>query len=250
MPYGMYLSAEGAQAQAQRLEVLSNNLANVDTPGFKRQLAVFRARYAEETERGLDFPGSGSINDVGGGIYAQLTKTDFSAGPVQRSGIPTDLAIAGDGFFMIEKDGEKFVTRAGDFRTTTDGRLVTRQGHAVLNTAGVGITFDPDGGPVGFMADGGVTQSGVRTGQDIAVVLPESLERLQHAGGNLFRLQGEAAPVTGRRFATESLEMSGVKPALEMMELTETSRMFEANVSMIRYQDQMLAALVNRALRV
>ncbi len=60
MPYGLYISAQGAFAQSQRLEALANNLANVDTTGFKRDLAVFQARYANETEHGLDYPGSRS----------------------------------------------------------------------------------------------------------------------------------------------------------------------------------------------
>ncbi len=68
MPYGLYISAEGALAQSQRMEVIANNLANLDTPGFKRELAVFQARYAEAIEQGRDYPGSGSINDVGGGV--------------------------------------------------------------------------------------------------------------------------------------------------------------------------------------
>ena len=72
MPYGFYISAEGAHAQAKRLEILANNLANVDTAGFKRELAVFRARNAEATQRGEDVRGSGSLNDLGGGVLVLL----------------------------------------------------------------------------------------------------------------------------------------------------------------------------------
>jgi flagellar basal-body rod protein FlgF/flagellar basal-body rod protein FlgG len=73
MPYGLYLSADGAHSQAKRLEVVANNLANVDTVGFKRELAIFQAREAEATRRGEDYFGSGSVNDVGGGVDRSRT---------------------------------------------------------------------------------------------------------------------------------------------------------------------------------
>jgi flagellar basal body rod protein FlgG len=71
MPYGLYISAEGAQAQVARMEVIANNLANVETPGFKRDLAIFEARYAEAIEQGLQDPDTGELEDVGGGVLFQ-----------------------------------------------------------------------------------------------------------------------------------------------------------------------------------
>ena len=103
MPYGMYISAAGADVQSRRLQVLSNNLANVDTPGFKRELAVLQSRHAEAIERGEDYPDSRSINDVGGGVRLAETVTDFGGATVRQTGIPTDMAIEGDGFFLVER---------------------------------------------------------------------------------------------------------------------------------------------------
>ena len=68
MPYGMYISAEGAAAQSQRLEVIANNLANVDTAGFKQDVATFQARFAEAIQLGQAQAGDGSLNDIGGGV--------------------------------------------------------------------------------------------------------------------------------------------------------------------------------------
>ena len=82
MAYGMYISAEGAMAQSLRLETIANNLANVDTVGFKRDLALCQARLAEEAAMGLAPAGDGSINDVGGGVMVEATVTDFSPGPM------------------------------------------------------------------------------------------------------------------------------------------------------------------------
>jgi len=251
--YGMYLSAEGAQAQAKQLEVLSNNLANVATPGFKRQLAIFQARYAEAIDQGDDVPGSQSMNDLSGGIAVDATRTDFSQGPMKNTGVPTDVAVVGDGFFMVDKNGEKLLTRAGNFRVTSEGQLVTQQGYSVLNDGGSAVTVDPESGPIEFTDDGSIVQGfgadRQRIGQDLAIVLPTNLDSLEHVGENLFRSPEAPQPATDRRVAPEFLEQSSVQPALEMMRLIETSRAFEANMSLIKQQDQMLGSLLNRVLR-
>ena len=114
MSYGLYISAEGAHAQSRRVETLANNLANADTVGFKRDLAVLQARYSEETQRGLDYPGSQSVNDLGGGVKVAGTQTDFSAGAFKRTNVPSDMAIPGDGFFMVRRPDGDYLTRAGN----------------------------------------------------------------------------------------------------------------------------------------
>ena len=115
MPYGLYLSAEGAQAQNRRMEVVANNLANVDTVGFKRQLACFQARFTEAAEQGIELPGDGGLADLGGGVMLHDAQTDFSVGPLKHTRLPTDLAINGDGFFAVQKGKDVLLTRAGNF---------------------------------------------------------------------------------------------------------------------------------------
>lgn len=80
VPYGLCISAEGAQSQSLRMEVIANNLANVETTGFKRALAVIQARHSEAIEQGEDQAGSASINDIGGGTMVRQTLSDFSRG--------------------------------------------------------------------------------------------------------------------------------------------------------------------------
>ena len=247
MPYGMYLSAEGAWAQAARLEIIANNLANVDTPGFKKDLAVFQARYAEAIEQGLDSPGSGSVNDTGGGINIDSVVTDFSPGPLKQTGIPTDIAIDGDGFFVVIKDDQQMLTRAGDFRLGTDGRLLTQEGHPVQSADGGPVQIDVHL-PWHVTDNGHVSQAGTVT--PLALVMPASLGDLVKVGQKLF---APLAPVTpleegSRRVRSGFLETSGVKPTQEMMELIQTTRAFEANVALIQNQDEMLENLINRVL--
>lgn len=251
MPYGLYISAEGANAQSKRLEVIANNLANIDTVGFKRQLAVFQARYAEAIEEGLTPPGSGSIDDIGGGIMVSETRTDYSTGPLKHTKIPTDVAIKGEeGFFVVEKDGEIFLTRAGNFQITADGRLTTPQGYDVLNTEGAPITVNPFDPTLRIDERGTLRQVGLA--QDLALAKPESLGDLVRVGANLFKPLSEpqALSPNERAVAPGYLEQSSVRATSEMTEMIEAARVLEANVNMMKMQDQMLGGLVNRLMRV
>ena len=249
MPYGLYISAEGAHAQAKRLEVIANNMANVDTVGFKRELALFQARYAEEIQQGGESPGDGSLDDVGGGIMVAQTKTDFSSGPMKRTGIPTDMAIEGEGFFVVAKDGENYLTRAGNFRLTSRGELVTQQGYSVLGQSGAAVSLERPNEPFEVTASGSIQQGGTRL--ELAIVEPASLGDLVRAGENLFRPLAEPSPLSAeqRRVASGHLEMSAVRPTTEMIELIETSRVLEANTNMMKAQDEMLSGLINRVMR-
>jgi flagellar basal-body rod protein FlgF/flagellar basal-body rod protein FlgG len=249
MPYGLYLSAEGAHAQSRRLETIANNLANVNTVGFKRQLAVFQARHAQEIARGGAAAGSGSINDIGGGVEVRETKTDFSSGPMKWTGESTDMAIEGDGFFMVRKGNQDLLTRAGNFRLTEDGQLVTQQGYNVLTEDGEPVLIDLANGPWELMPWGAVRQQG--GAQSLALVRPRSLGDLVQLGENLFRplADVERLPGAERRVAGGYLELADVQATSEMVDMIEASRAVEANLNMVQTQDQMLAGLVNRLLK-
>ncbi|REJ66880.1 MAG: flagellar basal-body rod protein FlgF [Planctomycetota bacterium] len=248
MPYGLYMAAEGAQVQSQILEVLSNNIANVETAGFKRDLAVAQARHSESIERGLTPPGSRGIDDIGGGVLTRETTTQFAPGPLQVTGNRTDLAIDGDGFFQVKKGDETFLTRAGNFRIDNDGQLITQTGHQVLDSGGGPLVLDPS---LNWDVDnrGRIIQGGAPIGQ-FALVKPESLGDLVKVGDTMFSALSDVTPVAPRERNVRSgyLELSGVKPTQEMMELIKTSRAFEANVKMIQTHDDMIGSLLSRVL--
>jgi flagellar basal-body rod protein FlgF/flagellar basal-body rod protein FlgG len=248
MPYGLYLSAEGASAQARRMEVLANNLANVDTVGFKRQLAVLQARAAEAIRQGLSTPGSGSINDVGGGVEVPQTLTDFSPATFKQTGIATDLAIEGDGFFVVQGETERLLTRAGDFQLTPEGLLVTQEGQQVLSQDYSPVQLNPLL-PLNVGDDGTVFQGGVAI--PLAMVQPKFAADLVQQGVNTFRSLSEITPVAAeeRQVRSGYLELSGVVPTTEMMEMIEASRAFESNVRLIQHQDQAIGNLLSRVLR-
>jgi flagellar basal-body rod protein FlgF len=250
MPYGMYISAEGASAQAQRLEVIANNLANADTAGFKQDVPTFQARFSEAIQRGQAQPGDHSINDIGGGVKMINVETDHSMGELKRTGNDLDLAINGKGFFHVRgDDSEQYLTRAGDFALDTQGRLVTQNGHRpVLDQQGGEIQLSPNV-PFSISQDGFISQAG--NIKALGMSQPESLNQLMKIGNNMFKPTGPVKPLelTERNIRQGYLEMSGSNPVRQMMAMIETTRAFEANTRMVQNQDSMLGSLISRVLR-
>jgi flagellar basal-body rod protein FlgF len=249
MPYGLYISAEGAQAQARRLEVIANNIANADTVGFKRDLAVMQSRYSEAIERGIASPGAAAQSDIGGGVQFRETVTDFSPGPLRKTDNATDAALQGDGFFVVRKGQERLLTRAGNFRVKSTGELVTQQGYPVLSEDNSPITISPTAGPWEIDASGNVSQAGTR--QPLQIARPASLGDLAKVGENLFRPLGKVRPIAPgeRNVAGGYLEMSAVQPTTEMTTMIETSRLIEANINVMKAHNEMLSNLIDRVLK-
>jgi len=248
MDYGLYVAAAGADTQSQRMEVLSNNLSNVDTPGFKAEFAILQARYSRAVQDGTDHDGHGGINDLSSGVSMIETVTDFSPGAYERTGQRWDMAIRGDGFFRVQdaQNDRQLLTRAGNFQVNARGELLTVQGYDVLDTEGAPIVVDPNHSKV--HADGWIAQAG--GGQFLSVVKPQSMGDLVRTGENTFRPLGPVSEVPQNKRQVESgyLENSAVGPTQAMMELIETSRMYESNVRMIQSHDQMTGSLINRVL--
>lgn len=253
MVYGIYISAEGAQAQSQRLEVIANNLANVDTPGFKNEFAIAEARDAEALQQRLDYAGSGSINNVGGGVMVRETQTNFTAGSITPTGNREDLAIRGEGFFQVLYDDQVLLTRGGNFLFMPDGRLTTQEGFPVLSNQGVPIQVDPEAKALHqgeyFNERGEVVVGGEAI--PLAMVKPQSNADLAKFGKNLFRPLAPVAPLpeNERLAAPGMLERSAANPITEMMAMIETTRAYESNINMIKTQDEALGNLLGRVLR-
>ena len=249
---GLYVSASGAQAYSQFLDVVSNNIANADTAGFKREIPVLQARPAEDIERGNLSSGMGYREDVGGGVYLSETQTEFSMGAIQSTGNETDLAIAdtnGNTFFMVQQGDETLLTRAGNFYRDIQGLLRTQDGSVVLSDAAAPIQMDPR---FGFQVseDGVITQRETGLQIPIGLAQPDSLDDLVQAGKNSFRSDGPMLPAApeDRRVRQGYLEKSTTQPMQEMIDMIKASRAYEANVRMIQNQDSTIESLINRVL--
>ncbi len=249
MPYGVYLSAAGAHAQSHRMQVLSNNLANVDTPGFKPQETILQSRFAEMIEQGQVASGLGGADDIGGGVTINRAETQFSVGAMKNTGRETDFAIHDESsFFVLQRGEDKLLTRAGDFLFDSRGRMINQSGDEVLAADGRPIQIEPgipfDVGPEGRIHQGGNTW-------ELMLGRPKSMGDVSHMGGNQFKPLAEfdLVPKTDRKVVAGVLEQSAVSPTSAMMELIETSRVYEANVRMIQNQDSVMGTLISRVLQ-
>jgi flagellar basal body rod protein FlgG len=250
MYYGLYMSAAGAHAQSQRVEVLSNNLANVDTVGFKKELALLEARDAEEVERGLAQRGSRTITDVGGGIRMPSTATSYGVGAFRQTNFRADFALEDPShFFLVQRGNEKLLTRAGNFTLDVEGRLLTQAGDAVLASDEKPVQLDPLL-PFRMLAGGILDQFGDQV--EMGIVKPASRDELRKIGTNYFAPPGgkvELAPIEERRVRHGWQELSAVNPVQEMVEMIAAQRTYEANIRLIQEHDGATSSLIGRMLR-
>jgi flagellar basal-body rod protein FlgF/flagellar basal-body rod protein FlgG len=263
MSYGLYISSEGALSQEKRMQTISNNIANLETPGFKREVALQMARHTESVRIGEVPFDTGLITDIGGGVFG-ATNTEFKQGPISPTELDSDLAIEGDGWFRVRDvaNGEEFLTRAGNFRIDRNGTFVTEWGRSrfqLLDTEGEVITLPvPDSKTWKITDDGVLHEVGVGRLQQIALVQPDDLKTMVKIGENVYRMDipentlgYQDIPDAERpRIRSGHLEMSAVNPSTEMIEMIIASRAVETNVKMMHTQDEATGALLSRVLRV
>lgn len=259
MSYGLYVSAEGAYSQEFRLRTIANNIANVETPGFKRELAIQLARPTERIIQGDDYPYSGSINDLSGGVITVGTRTEFDAlGKIELTTNKSDVAIEGRGFFVVQdtRNGELLLTRAGNFQVLNDGRLMLQSGDAHFAVCDVDmqpiVIPDPleNDAPWEITKDGAMQQGEMRV--NLALVTPNNNMNMLKLGENVYRsLDGQTPlPDAERRLWSQALEKSAVNPSTEMIEMIVATRAFETNTKMMQSQDELTAGLLNKVLSV
>jgi flagellar basal-body rod protein FlgG len=253
----LYTAATGMEAQQLRMDLISNNLANTNTTGFKKVRAEFEDLLSE-TIRGAGAPDPrGGVSpvalQVGLGVRTVATTRSFAQGDVVSTQNPLDLAIEGDGFFKVTRpNGEPAFTRAGNFQVDATGRLVTARGDLVEPE----ITFAADTTKVTIRPDGTVLartsgqSNDVEVGQLELVTFPNP-GGLEAIGGNLFagtEASGEAVETRPGEHGTGTLsqgylEGANVKAVEEMIDMIATQRAYELNSKVIQTADQMLQRL-------
>lgn len=246
MIYGLYLSATGITTNAHQQDVIANNIANADTNGFKRSMALVKAREVEARVMQASGLSNPLLDDIGGGQLLSPTYVDFTQGTIEQTSNPLDTAVVGDGFLAVRQGNDTRLSRAGVLMIDEQGRLITAQGHEVLDTAQKPINLK--GVPTTDLLIG--THGEVRRGQEqlaqIGLFGADKPQNVKPIGENLYALTGAAqlVPATGQ-LVGGAIEMSNVEPANELTRLMEVQRLLEANANMIKYQDATLAKLVN-----
>lgn len=256
--YGLHLSASGVLTNMYRQDVFANNLANVGTVGFKRDLASISQRAPESIESGQSSKYHNALLDqLGGGVSAGPQKTDFSPGPIDQTNRALDAALTTKNtFFAVafkEANGNESVrlTRDGRFFVNGDGFLSNINGERVLNEADQPIQVDPKV-PITIDPTGRLIQGGESQGQ-IQVAQVADPSQLIKQGQNLFRFKGADPRIEGDRTGRihpKALESSTVDPIKELLAMIEASGAVESNANMIKYHDLMMDNAVNRLGRV
>jgi flagellar basal body rod protein FlgG len=261
----MRISASGAMVALYRTDVAAANLANVNTVGFKPDSAGAQSRVVVREEDNLPFlPSDRVLEQLGAGVLAGPRRTSFEQGALQSTGNDLDVAIEGDGFFMVGvggvggEDGAKtMLTRDGRFTRDDRGHLVqAASGLPVLGPGGSPIVLPMDATVTidahGFMYD----QAGGPLGQ-IGVISVADRSQLHKQGEGLYAVPPEllesaiAQPlVTGVLVHQGMVEGSAVDPIKAMMDVTSAGKSVASNTRMIGYHDQLLDQAINTFARV
>ena len=230
---GLYSAAAGMQAQTQRMDTVANDLANVNTNGYKRERVAFRdLLYVRDA--------SGNVQS-GAGAAATTIGRGFTQGAIRETGNPLDLAIENGGFLQVRRaDGTTALTRDGALRLDPRGRITTQQGDllqpAVTLPAG---TKESD---VQIGSDGTISVGNRQVGR-IQLMTVRSPQGLQSAGDNLFRAtaaSGAPTALAGGRLTQGAVVASNVDVADTMTEMMDAQRSFQLASRAVQMQDQML----------
>jgi len=254
----MWISKTGLEAQQTRMAVISNNLANVNTTGFKKSRAIFEdllyqnvRQVGAQSSQNTELP---TGLQVGTGVRTVATEKSHTQGTIQQTGQSLDMAVSGRGFFQVLRpDGEISYTRDGSFKLDSSGQLVTSGGYPLEPSISIpedalSVTIGVDG-TVSVLQPGSGTPSQVGNITLADFINPTGLDPI---GENQFRESlSSGSPTVGTPGETGvglisqgSLETSNVNVVEEMVSMIETQRAYEMNSKAISTADQMMQGLI------
>jgi flagellar basal-body rod protein FlgF len=243
---GLYTAAAGLTTATLRLGVVSNNVANAQTPGFKQD------RLPDQVGKSLDLA-RWAVDDQGRpvgsiqlGPQVGVSQLDLAAGPMQETANPLDLAIGGTGFFAVQAaDGTTRYTRDGGFNADLDGTLRTRDGSAVLGADGQRIVL-PTNAEIGVAADGTIVANGNTVGQLQVVDFAPGSNLTKVGNGQFTAPNGTLpTPVNGAQVYQGYIEGSNVDMTETVVATMNLVRAYEANQRLLQMQDETLKSAVN-----
>jgi flagellar basal-body rod protein FlgG len=230
---GLYTAAAGMAAQQQRMDALSNDVANVNTAGYKRVRVGFHDLIYQRTRGGVS---------TGSGAAAVQLGRGSAQGALQKTDQPLDLAIVGDGYFQVRKagTGQTALTRNGSFQVDANGQLTTPEGDSLVPPIRIPKGIDPS--TVAIATDGTVSAAGRRLGQIQLVTVPAP-SGLAAAGNGYFTVtaaSGGAGRTTTATLQQGVLESSNVDLADAMVDMMDAQRSYSMASKAIHMQDQMM----------
>ncbi|MCH8835273.1 MAG: flagellar basal-body rod protein FlgF [Proteobacteria bacterium] len=221
----------------RHLNIIANNLANMNTTGFKAKKMMF-IEHLTRSEGGDGIAGQpiSFVRDI-------ATMRDTAAGTLKETGNPLDMAIRGPGYFVVEtEDGERY-TRNGHFRLDEAGQLVTQGGHPVLSDSGQPFFFSPEDSEIKVAPDGTVSTENGELGR-IRVVRFENDQELQDNGGGLLASEKPPADVEAPDVAQNMLENSNVQPIMEIARMIAVERAYSDVKRFIAREDERIRTMM------
>ena len=235
MNRGIYPPLAGALALERRLEVLSHNIGNVHTTGFKKDKPIFATILGQTS--GPSVAGIDLFPLVDG------LPPDRSQGVLVHTGQPLDISLEGEGFFVVKTPEGNQYFRGGSFYRNVDGILVTPMGDPVLGKKGpIKLPI----GDIGIDADGGIRVNNIQVDQLRVEKVPQG-EDIGKIGDLYWSTPSKGVPATGTKVQQGMLEKSNVNPALDMVELITVTREYEQMQRAIRAMDEMTGQAIQAA---
>lgn len=229
MEHAGYTTLSRQSGLAREMQVVANNIANAATTGFRAEGLIF-SEYVKPMDHGASLSmGQGNIRN-----------TSFEQGSLVKTGAPFDLAIEGDGFFLIQSPQGERLTRAGAFSPNAAGDLVTYDGFAVLDAGGAPV-FVPPGVDIAVSNDGTISADGVPLGQ-IGIVRPIDPTTMIRENGVMFRAEGGFEPAETARVLQGFVENSNVNTVVQLTRMIEVQRAYELGQSFLESEDSRVRA--------
>ncbi len=229
MDHAGYTTLSRQSGLAREMQIVANNIANAATTGFRSEGMIF-SEFVKPVDRGASLSmGQGNVRN-----------TSFLQGTLNQTGASFDLAIEGDGFFLIETPSGERLTRSGAFSPNAEGDLVTYDGFRVLDAGGVPV-FVPPGADVAVSNDGTLSADGNPLGQ-IGVVRPLDPSSLVREDGVMFRTDSGFEPTETARVLQGFVENSNVNAIGQLARMVEVQRAYELGQSFLEAEDERVRA--------
>ncbi|MCF8127240.1 MAG: flagellar basal-body rod protein FlgF [Deltaproteobacteria bacterium] len=241
MNQALYAAVSGASNSQMRLDVLTHNLSNVNTVGFKEDKLYFHVPDREEDSR-MSRKAAGFTMSPPSEPYE--TRTDFTPSPLRPTNNVLDMALEGEGFFCVQTPEGKQYTRRGDFSLTQGGKLITKAGYPVLGKNGE-IVLRGKNITVNETGEISVDGNPVDTLQVVGIGKPETLQKV---GGTLFRSPGgqvDEKEVKNLKIKQGFLETSGVNGVKTMTEMIDVLRGYESYQKIIHFLSDVSKKSIN-----
>jgi flagellar basal-body rod protein FlgF len=237
------VSLSQQMAASRSMEVIANNLANMSTPGFKRESMLFE-KYVVPVQASDEDGGVNGTVDVSF-VADKGVVRDTQEGEIEPTGGTLDFAISGNGYFAVQTPNGEQYTRNGHFTLNDQNQIVTDDGYAVQGDSGP-ISVTPQDGEVRVAPDGTVTGAQGQIGK-LKVMSFSDEHALKKSGAGLFAdPSGSGQPSTTAKIAQGAIEKSNVQPVLEMTRMMDVLRSYQASSSLVQANQDLLKETIEK----